>query len=186
MSNIALQSGVQPRRYLRIYLGGEHGEPGISLYEIDAAGWVHRQVQIQPDATRFAPEDVLICRPVRMSAIVRHPFAEEIDAEAFEHLWSEVAPTRTFLATIPDPARAWMGRVEAQGSSYTLHWLPDANAPWGYARVPGFDALFVLGSDKTARQVAAAVFLGAAVAWDAPIASVLVRFEDAPVAQTML
>ena len=51
-------------RYIRMYKGNEDGAPGVTLYEIDAHGWVHRQLQVHADGVRFSPEDILLRRPV--------------------------------------------------------------------------------------------------------------------------
>ncbi|MGB1698637.1 MAG: hypothetical protein ACPHRO_01705 [Nannocystaceae bacterium] len=68
-----------PMRFIRMYLGGESGEPGLTLYEIDREGWVHRQVQIHAGGSRFAPEEILMQRPVNPDYMASHPAADEID-----------------------------------------------------------------------------------------------------------
>ena len=64
-------------RFIRMYLGGESGEPGLTLYEIDRQGWVHRQVQIHAGGSRFAPEEILMQRPVNPDYMASHPAADE-------------------------------------------------------------------------------------------------------------
>lgn len=133
---------VHVMRYLRVCLGNETGDPGMTLYEVDPSGWVHRQVQMSASGTRFAPEDILMCSPVNIEAMVDHPATEEITHEEFDLLWTELSASRQFLASIPDPTQFWIGAAEVHGRRIGLSWQPDGQGSVGWIRVPGFTRLF--------------------------------------------
>jgi hypothetical protein len=141
------------------------GEPGMTLYEIDEHGWIHRQMQFHGAGTRFVPEQILMCRPVNTDAMARHPATEEIDAVDFDLLWADVADERPFMEYIPDAAQPWHGTIEQSGRIHDLHWLPSAEPFEGMTAVPGFLRLFVDGDAKAARAVAAAIFVERPIAW---------------------
>ncbi len=153
-------------RYLRVYLGAVRDEPGITLYEIDPHGWVHRMVEIQAHGARFAPEDILMLGTVDPRSMAQHPAAEPFDAEAFESLWREVRDERGFASHVPDPSLAWEGRVELAGAPLLARWSPDGASVPGWSRVRGFDRLFVRGGGEGAERLYRAAFLGAPVGWD--------------------
>lgn len=155
-------------RYLRVCLGNESGDPGMTLYEVDNSGWVHRQVQLSAEGTRFAPEDILMCSPVNTSAMVDHPATEEIGVEEFELLWHELSESRSFLSRIPDPTLPWSGYLEHGRRRYAVRWLPAQRAPQGWSRIPGFGCLFVEGGPTEARSACAAVFVDRPLSWVAP------------------
>lgn len=152
-------------RYLRVCLGNESGDPGMTLYEVDDNGWVHRQVQLSAEGTRFAPEDILMCSPVNTVAMVEHPATEEIPVEEFELLWHELSESRAFLTRIPDPHLPWTGSLEHGVRRFTVQWLPHEVAPRGWSRVPGFGCLFVHGDARQARSACAAVFVDRPLHW---------------------
>jgi hypothetical protein len=159
-------------RYLRVCLGNEAGDPGMTIYEIDASGWVHRQVQLCPAGSRFAPEDILMCSPIHPDAMIRHPAAEEIDETEFDLLWSELEGERSFHNRLPDPCDVWHGFVEHGLNTFELQWIPDCDAPAGWIEVPGFTRLFVRGDARTARSACAAIFVDPPIHWAAmPIAA---------------
>ncbi|MBL4686134.1 MAG: hypothetical protein JKY37_16190 [Nannocystaceae bacterium] len=152
-------------RYIRICFGGESGEPGMTLYEIDAKGWVHRQVQLHAEGSRFSPEDILMCHPVVAAAMANHPAADEIDADEFEHMWKEVAADRPFCARIPDPSSPWAGQISSGNRVFDVAWAPDSTPAAGWECVPGFVNLFVRGKPEEARSACAAVFIVDAIDW---------------------
>lgn len=153
-------------RYIRMYLGGEAGEPGLTLYEIDGDGWVHRQVQIHAEGSRFSPEDILMRRPVNPDYMAAHPAAEEIRAEEFERLWREVHGSRGFLDRVPDPSCEWEGWVERRQGTSQLRWSPGGHTPGTeWQRVPGFTELFVRGGDEPAWSLQSLLFLERPIHW---------------------
>ncbi len=153
-------------RYLRVYLGAVRDEPGITLYEIDGQGWVHRMVEVQAHGARFAPEDILMLATVDPRSMAQHPAAEPFEGDAFEDLWREVRDERGFATQVPDPTLPWEGRVDLAGSLAVLRWVPDGATPAGWTRVRGFDRLFARGAAGCAERVYRAAFLGAPVRWD--------------------
>ena len=52
-------------RYIRMYKGSEDGAPGVTLYEIDTDGWVHRQLQVH--AAVGLHQDIASLAPVNRS-----------------------------------------------------------------------------------------------------------------------
>jgi len=158
-------------RYIRMYKGTEDGAPGVTLYEIDAVGWVHRQLQVHADGVRFSPEDILLRRPVSVSYMADHPDAEEIAAEEFELHWAEFDHRRRFRERVPNPWCAWQGRMLGGEQARELRWIPSAAHPGeGWVRVPGFMRLFVYGGGDEAWATQRELFLERAIEWDAPIA----------------
>ena len=161
----SVEVGYSAFRYLRVCLGSEDGDPGMTLYEVDETGWVHRQVQLTADGTRFAPEDILMCQPVRLEAMCAHPAAEEIDEEDFELLWVELAQARSFRRRVPDPNMSWEGWVEHRDEQLHVMWLPHATPPVGWVPVNGFSSLFVRGDMSAARAAAIVLFIERPVNW---------------------
>jgi hypothetical protein len=154
-------------RYLRVCLGNEAGDPGMTIYEIDTGGWVHRQVQLCPGGSRFAPEDILMCSPIHPDAMIRHPAAEEIDSDEFDLLWGELEGERSFHERLPDPCEPWYGMAEHGLRTFELQWLPTGGAIAGWTAVPGFTRLFVRGDARIARAACAAVFVDPPIHWHA-------------------
>ena len=152
-------------RYIRMYMGSEDGAPGLTLYEIDGKGWVHRQVQIHAHGSRFSPEDILMRRPVNTDYMALHPAAEEIGSEDFELLWSEVHETRGFHKRIPDPSASWDGTLCGIGDSRQLKWLPKGSPGPGWQVVPGFSRLFIYGSENDAWAAQSDLFLERSIEW---------------------
>lgn len=137
----------------------------MTIYEVDDGGWVHRQVQLCPAGSRFAPEDILMCSPIHPDAMVRHPAAEEIDASEFDLLWGELEGEREFHHRLPDPCEAWHGIVEHGLRTFELQWIPTGRAAIGWRQVPGFTRLFVRGDARTARAACAAIFVDPPIEW---------------------
>jgi hypothetical protein len=158
-------------RYIRMYKGSEDGAPGVTLYEVDADGWVHRQLQVHAEGVRFSPEDILLRRPVSVEFMVTHPDAEEIAAEEFELHWAEFDHRRRFRERVPNPWQPWRGRmldVEAPEQTRELHWSPSGTHPGeGWLRVPGFLRLFVLGDRASAWATQRDLFLDRRIEWTA-------------------
>ncbi|TPV92496.1 MAG: hypothetical protein B7733_25365 [Myxococcales bacterium FL481] len=154
-------------RYIRMYMGGEDGEPGLTLYEIDANGWVHRQVQIHAEGSRFSPEDILMRRAVSTDYMAAHPTAEEIDEDVFEDLWAEVAECRSFHRRVPNPELPWSGWLEQLEHTVELQWLPHEDPQAGWMLVPGFRHLYVRGDEDLAWAAQRAVFLERPIHWRA-------------------
>ncbi|NVB36218.1 hypothetical protein G6O69_36670 [Pseudenhygromyxa sp. WMMC2535] len=156
----------QGMRYIRMYKGSEDGAPGVTLYEVDREGWVHRQLQVHAEGVRFSPEDILLRRPVSVGYMVKHPDAEEISAEDFELHWAEFDHRRRFRERIPNPWRAWYGQMSAGGEDRELRWVPSGAHPGeGWARVPGFVRLYVRGGSREAWATQRALFLEADISW---------------------
>jgi hypothetical protein len=151
--------------YLRVTIVVGDADVAMTLYEIDDRGWVHRQFQMRGDELRFAPEDILMCRPVNLRAMASHPFAETIDAEEFELLWGEVARDRSFATRVPDTRLPWEGIVGDE--RLRLRWQPMGGPGPGWTEVPGFLDLYVRGEASVARQACAALFLERPIAWHA-------------------
>jgi hypothetical protein len=152
-----------------MYKGSEAGAPGVTLYEADADGRVHRQVQIHADGVRFSPEDILLRQPVRVDYMAAHPDAEEISADEFERHWAEFDHRRRFRARLLDPWRAWEGRLLG-GEVRALRWIPSGASPGeGWRRVPGFVRLFVRGDEALAWATQRELFLESPIEWDAAI-----------------
>ena len=161
---------VQPitsteHRYIRVCLGGESGEPGMTLYEVDDEGWVYRQVQLHAAGTRFSPEDILMCQPVITDAMLNHPASDEVSAEEFERMWVELADGRPFSCRIPDVNTPWAGRVEFGGRVHELAWVPSGDIGGDWSKVPGFSRLFARGDARNARAACAAVFVDREIEW---------------------
>jgi hypothetical protein len=154
-------------RYIRMYKGSEDGSPGVTLYEVDGGGWVHRQLQVHADGVRFSPEDILLRRPVSVGYMASHPDAEEITSEEFELHWAEFDHRRRFRDRIPNPWRAWQGQMLESGR--VLRWVPSGAHPGeGWARVPGFVRLYVYGGPEEAWATQRELFLEREVRWGAP------------------
>jgi hypothetical protein len=158
-------------RYIRMYKGSEDGAPGVTLYEVDASGWVHRQLQVHADGVRFSPEDILLRRPVSVSYMVKHPDAEEISVEEFELHWAEFDHRRRFRERLPNAWRAWQGRMLGDASrpeGRALRWEPSGAHPGdGWIRVPGFVRLYVYGSSEEAWATQRELFLERDIEWTA-------------------
>lgn len=153
-------------RYIRMYKGSEDGAPGVTLYEVDANGWVHRQLQVHAEGVRFSPEDILLRRPVSLSYMVRHPDAEEITAEEFELHWAEFDHRRRFRSRLANPWRAWRGCMEVAGALLELRWVPSGAHPGeGWTRVPGFVRLFVHADERGGWATQRELFLERGVTW---------------------
>jgi hypothetical protein len=158
-------------RYIRMYKGSEDGSPGVTLYEVDTDGWVHRQLQVHAEGVRFSPEDILLRRPVSVAYMIAHPDAEEIRAEEFELHWAEFDHRRRFRDRLSNPWQAWHGRMVDLASPEQLrelHWSPAGVRPGeGWRRVPGFLRLFVLGDEATAWATQRDLFLERDIEWTA-------------------
>lgn len=158
-------------RYIRMYKGSEDGAPGVTLYEVDASGWVHRQLQVHAEGVRFSPEDILLRRPVSVSYMVKHPDAEEISVEEFELHWAEFDHRRRFRERLPNAWRAWQGRMLGDASrpeGRSLRWEPSGAHPGdGWIRVPGFVRLYVYGSSEEAWATQRELFLERDIEWTA-------------------
>ncbi len=166
-------------RYIRMYKGTEDGAPGVTLYEIDAAGWVHRQLQVHADGVRFSPEDILLRRPVNVGYMADHPDAEEIGGEEFELHWAEFDHRRRFRERVPNPWSAWRGRMPAGERVRELRWSPSGAHPGeGWLRVPGFVRLYVYGDANEAWAAQRELFLEREIEW-APLAGELPRVAPA-------
>lgn len=149
-------------RFIRMYKGSEDGAPGVTLYEVDDDGRVHRQLQVHADGVRFAPEDILMRRPVSVAFMVAHIDAEEITAAQFELHWSEFDHRRRFLARLPNPWQAWRGRMGERA----LLWSAAGDDPGeGWLRVPGFVRLFVQGDEAAAWATQGELFLERPIVW---------------------
>jgi hypothetical protein len=156
-------------RYIRMYKGSEDGAPGVTLYEVDLDGWVHRQLQVHAGGVRFSPEDILLRRPVSVGYMASHPDAEEITAEEFELHWAEFDHRRAFRRRLPDPWRSWQGRMILDEGVRHLRWIPSGESPGeGWTHVPGFVRLFVLGGGDEAWTTQRQLFLERELRWDAP------------------
>lgn len=166
----AIVSEMPAMRYLRVTLG-EGDDVAMTLYEIDTAGWVHRMFQLHPSGSRFAPEDVLMCRPVNVEAMQSHACTEEIVRDDFELLWAEVADERSFLGRVLDPSRPWDGRVDTSAGTARVRWQPNTRLGPEWSAVPGVPQLFVLGDERRARSLCAALFMERSISWS--IASAL-------------
>lgn len=154
-------------RYVRVCFAGESSEPWMTLYEIDATGWVRRHVQVHADGCRFSPEDILMCSPVNTDSMLTHPSAEIIEKDMFELLWSELEPDRGFLLRVPNPDLMWEGHTRLAGARIRMMWNPDGIGVGGWSAVPGFESLFVQGSPEDARRVCSAIFIDRPVRWTA-------------------
>ena len=152
-------------RYVKVYIGSEAGDPGLTLYEVDQASRVHRHVCIRAEAAKFVPEDHLMLQTVNVDYMAAHPVGEEFDKEEFEKLWNEVQEGRPFRRQLPDPSLSWEGVMDFRGRAYEVRWLPDASDTEGWTRVPGFDRLSVKGDQRAAWAVQAAVFLESKIRW---------------------
>jgi hypothetical protein len=176
-------------RYIRMYKGSEDGAPGVTLYEVDASGWVHRQLQVHADGVRFSPEDILLRRPVSISYMCKHPDAEEISVEEFELHWAEFDHRRRFREQLPNPWRAWQGRMPGDASrpgaaeERSLRWEPSGAHPGdGWIRVPGFVRLYVYGSSEEAWATQRELFLERNIEWSALTSDLSVHgVHDVPV-----
>lgn len=168
-------------RYIRMYKGGEDGAPGVTLYEVDASGWVHRQLQVHADGVRFSPEDILLRRPVSVGYMIKHPDAEEISLEEFELHWAEFDHRRRFRERLPNSWRAWQGqmRADASGSAAeerSLRWEPSGAHPGdGWSRVPGFVRLYVYGNSEAAWATQRELFLERDIEWTALTSDLSIR-----------
>lgn len=151
--------------YLRVTIAAGDDDVAMTLYEVDDLGWVHRQFQMRGDDLRFAPEDILMCRPVNLRAMMSHPYTESIDAEEFELLWGEVARDRSFVARLPDARLPWEGVLGEE--RVRIRWQPLGAAGPGWTEIPGFLDLFVRGDASAARMACAALFLERPISWHA-------------------
>ncbi|MCA9700493.1 MAG: hypothetical protein KC431_23400 [Myxococcales bacterium] len=175
-------------RYIRMYKGSEDGAPGVTLYEVDALGWVHRQLQVHAEGVRFSPEDILLRRPVSVGYMVKHPDAEEISADEFELHWAEFDHRRSFRKSIPNPWRSWQGRMTApSGEIRELRWIPSGAQPGeGWCRVPGFVRLFVHGTSDQAWATQRELFLERYISWMPPCSDGAVEIPEVPLRQIVV
>jgi len=161
----AMPSCTRPAlRYLRVTLG-ENEDVAMTLYEIDERGWVHRMVSLHGEGQRFAPEDVLMCRPVNVDAMLSHACTELIERADFDLIWAEVASARSFLARVLDPTRPWDGWVDGSRGRTRVRWQPNGKLGSEWSAVPGLPQLFVLGDEACARSLCAAVFTERDIEW---------------------
>jgi hypothetical protein len=152
--------------YLRVTLpGNTEDELSMTCYEVDEGGWVHRQFQMRGERTAFAPEDILMCQPVNLNAMLSHPCTEQMVASDFELLWGEVSHERAFAMRVPDTRMAWEGQVSYGGQALRLRWLPYGSPACGWTEVPGFVDLFAEGGVRDARLACAALFLERPIQW---------------------
>jgi hypothetical protein len=151
--------------YLRVTIAAGDDDVAMTLYEVDELGWVHRQFQMRGDELRFAPEDILMCRPVNLRAMMSHPYTETIDAEEFELLWGEVSRDRAFASRLPDARLPWEGVLGED--RVRIRWHPLGAAAPGWTEIPGFLDLFVRGDASAARMACAALFLERPISWHA-------------------
>lgn len=151
-------------RYLRVTLG-EGDDVAMTIYEVDDRDWVHRMVQLHPSGSRFAPEDVLMCRPVNVRAMLSHGCTEAIDRDDFELIWAEVAEERNFLGRVLDPSRPWDGHIDASTGRLRVRWQPHGSLGTEWTRVPGVPQLWVLGNGASARSVCPALFMERTIHW---------------------
>lgn len=156
--------------YLRVTIASGDDEATMTLYEVDSAGWVYRQFQLRGDKVRFAPEDILMCRPVNLRAMTAHPCTDVVEPEEFELLWNEVARERPFSTRVPDPRMAWEGETL---SGVRMRWHPQGALDEGWSEVPGFLHLFVQGDEQAARRGCSEVFLERPIQWRAVAGEVL-------------
>jgi len=164
-ASVTARASIDAMRYLRVTLG-EGDDVAMTLYEIDDGGWVHRMFQLHPSGTRFAPEDMLMCRPVNVDAMQSHACTEAIDREDFELLWAEIANERSFLGRVLDPSRPWDGRMDGTRGTARVRWQPNTRAPSAdWTNVPGVPQLFVLGDEHVARSLCAALFMERSITW---------------------
>ncbi len=167
VTHLMLSNPSTELRYVRVCFAGESSEPWMTLYEIDATGWVRRHVQVHADGCRFSPEDILMCSPVNTDSMLTHPSAEIIEKDMFELLWSELEPDRDFLLRVPNPDLMWEGHTRLAGARIRMMWNPDGIGVGGWSAVPGFESLFVQGSPEDARRVCSAIFIDRPVRWTA-------------------
>lgn len=167
VTHLMLSNPSTELRYVRVCFAGESSEPWMTLYEIDATGWVRRHVQVHADGCRFSPEDILMCSPVNTDSMLTHPSAEIIEKDMFELLWSELEPDRGFLLRVPNPDLMWEGHTRLAGARIRMMWNPDGIGVGGWSAVPGFESLFVQGSPEDARRVCSAIFIDRPVRWTA-------------------
>jgi len=151
-------------RYLRVTLG-DGDDVAMTLYEVDENDWVHRMVQLHPQGSRFAPEDVLMCRPVNSGAMLSHACTEAIERDDFDLIWAEVAGERSFLGRVLDPTRPWDGFIDASRGRMRVRWQPSGPLGGEWTCVPGVPQLYVLGDETSARSICAAVFMERAISW---------------------
>lgn len=160
-----LQNARKRMRYIRMYVGSEKGEPGLSIYEVDKRGTVHRFAQISQSGARFIPEDILMLRGVNAEYMVNcHPFCDELAPDAFETMWSDIEQVRNFRKRIPDAERAWHGILDFD-RRYSIRWHPDAVAKSGWRLIPGFRRLFIRGNIRDSWRVQRGIFLEAPIDW---------------------
>lgn len=161
-----MQRAVSEILYLRVTIpGDDEQELSMTCYEVDEGGWVHRQFQLRGHRTAFAPEDILMCQPVNLPAMLTHPCTEQMVPADFELLWNEIATERSFNTRLPDARMAWEGEVEYGGRSLQLRWLPHGTPAIGWTEVPGFIDLFAKGDHRDARLACAALFLERPIRW---------------------
>jgi hypothetical protein len=96
--------------------------------------------------------------------MVKHPDAEEISLEEFELHWAEFDHRRRFREQLPNPWRAWQGRMLGR----SLRWEPSGAHPGdGWIRVPGFVRLYVYGNSEEAWATQRELFLERDIEWTA-------------------
>lgn len=166
----ALRTAEADLLYLRVTIAAGDDETTMTLYEVDTEGWVYRQFQLREDKVRFAPEDILMCRPVNLRAMTAHPCTDVVEPEEFELLWSEVARERPFVSRLPDARKGWEGVTDA---GVRLRWQPTGAMGPEWSEVPGFLHLYVLGDEHLARRGCSEVFLERPIQWRAVIGDVV-------------
>jgi len=165
----ARPSKESSKRYLKMYIGSEDGEPGITFYEVDKVGWIYRFVQVSPDGYKFCPEGITHRQAVNLEGMLMHPASEEISPDDFEAHWDESENSRPFRQTLPDPSRTWQGQSLVD-VSIVVRWVPNRHGPLsslskGWTKVPGFAKLFVWGDLEMAWRAQDLIFLESEFDW---------------------
>ncbi len=155
-------------RYLRLYVCESKNrkditEPGVTLYEVAPDNLVHRYAQFGVSGSVFSPENVLMRAGISPDYMAAHPAGEEIDEIEFAASWDTVKNMRQLCRMMPDPEAPWSKTATLEnGETAFLKWVPSGIAPGTmWMRVPGFERLFALTSDKkVVRRIYNHIFLG--------------------------
>lgn len=136
----------------------DQGTGGVvqNWFEIDDAGFVHRNFQIGVHGpidgegrAKFTPEDLFHATQVSVDHMKGHPDARFISEARFEDYWNGFRDVRPFIERLPQLREISYGECDG----IMLCWVPDGRiAPpftgGEWVRVPGFERLLVQMKDE--------------------------------------
>lgn len=168
-------SGSMKYLLLRAFRGADRSTITQTWFEVDAAGFIHRNFQLDVHGLcypnpRFSPEEIFNITKLPLEKVQRAPNINFIDEADFEKYWDVFKGARSFLTRVPNLNRICFGQCQG----IDVCWSPDGQEPGGFGeesgewiRVPGFERLLVAENeeDESAEKVYRLIFLGRPIVW---------------------